>query len=818
MNAGLRKEIRLLLPAWGVAMALAAVPFQWLPRPATPIDIDFGWGNGIAFALGILLLAVSVFGREIAGGMWKTILSQPVSRKVIWKRKLAVFAAGAVLVWLVFWLSSGMGERFSWRLGTASLAVAAAIGGTGFVTTLLFRQALPAFAFSLLLPSLLVPVLGPMADKGFPSWIFGAAVLAVGGYAIAAFRWSFGLLATAEDLGPWLGDLTVSAPWRRERRGREHVAGTIVTGRPVRSLLAKEWRLQRVNLVCGVTVLLLALVVEVILSDAERSETGDGFRTMYSLLILLLPLLAGAVAIAEERRLGLLTGMRLLPVSTARQLCIKLVVTFGVALSLGVLLPALVSGAAASLGGITAEGGGMEPAVLAQLVGVRLLFLDSRIGILAAYALTATAVSLFASSITRSMLGALVLAVVLLGGGGMTIIIVQELWAGGSLWTWVCMVTGVLVCAGLACGNFRAEIVDRRIFGRNFAVIVAGGALATGLTAATFYRTWELFLADPTAAIDAAEPLLKDGADIYQMPGSSRWLVHLPDGRLWAGNGAREGAQGVSFPEDGEFLETRNWAKIGGSSDEICGIRQDGSLWRIFGRRNGFVMEPLADGEWIDLAGGRYHLLAIRKDGTLWGWGWNWAFRLEQGGTTSYVGEPERVGEDADWARILASRRTSLGTKKDGSAWVRYGKGWSEFRRFPSVGSGFRNVAGRFESTLGVGSDGTLWHWWHWRAQALHPKRLGDRSDWKAAVPSWGGIVALDQSGNLWTSRRRVENPTKRLSGESGWVAILTNDDGIYALARDGSFWVFERPERVSDGEYSSLLAPSRWARRVAVE
>ncbi len=828
MNAKLLKEIRLLLPVWAAAVVLVALPFQWMPRwndPSGGFDIDFaGWGKGIGFVLGILLLTVSVFGREIAGGMWKTVLSQPVSRKEIWMRKLAVFGVGAVLVWLIFWVSSGMGERFSWRIGVASLAVAGAMGGTGLAATLLFRQVLPAFAFSLLLPSLLVPVLGPMAEKGFPGWVFGAAVLVVAAYAVAAFRWSYALFSRAEDLGPWLGDLSIRVPGWKARGEGGGVGREVAVGRPGRSLLAKEWRLQQVNLVCGGVVLLLALAVEFALSGSEQSETGDGFRTAYSLLILLLPLLAGAVAVAEERKPGLLAAQRMLPVSAGRQFCVKLAVTAGVALLLGVLLPALVAGAVEAMGGIAGEEEGMGPAGLAQILGFRLAHLESRIAVLAAYALAAVAVSFFASSISRGTLGALVLAVVLFGAGGMAVIVVQEFWAGGYLWAWVWMATGILVCAGLVLGNFRTEMVDGRVWRRNFAVIVAGGALATGATAFTFYRTWELFLEDPTAGIGSAEPLLADGADIYRVPGGwSRWLVHLPDGRFWVGEESREAANGYSFPEDGEFLEIGDWVKVVGSWEEICGIRPDGSLWRIFGARSGLSIEPLAEGKWIDLSGGKYHLLAVREDGTLWGWGWSGVFRLEHEGSAHYIRTPERVGDDTDWVRIFASVRESLGVKRDGSVRMRAPGGggfrWVQFR------SELRAVGGSFGINLAVREDGTLWRWGTGWSYSKPLVRLGNRSDWKAAdATHWDAVVALDQSGVLWggnvwqaSDRWNSESviPTEKMSGESGWVAILADDDGFHALARDGSFWIWGRPAWREDREDFPLLAPSRWGRRV---
>lgn len=837
MSPQLVKEVRLLFPAWLAAVVLVALPFGWVSSMTgwgqgrfgssyLEIGDDFGLlAKGAVFVLGILLLAVSVFGREIAGGTWQLFLTQPVSRAAIWNRKLAVFGFATALVWLVFWLSFGSEDGLSWRIGLGSFAVAAAVGTTGLVATLFFRQVLPAFAFSLLLPSLLGPIVWSMAEKGFPAWIFIDALFAVGIYTLVALRLSQLLLFRAEDLGPWLENLPVSFPQRSVQTVEASAGRPRVLGRSGRSILFKEARLQQMNLICGLVLLPVIFVIELFLRGAERSEMGDGLRTAYSLVLLLLPVLAGAVAIAEERKLGLLAGQRVLPVSAARQFLTKLTVVGGSALLLGLALPLMVAAVVSILGGFTAESGGMEPMGLAYIMGFRLGDVENRILFFTAYALVTGAVSLYASSFSRSTLGALVVAVVFLALGGLVTMVVQEFWTGGHLWTIVAMASAVLVCAALAFWNFQKDVWDARAWRWNVAAIAGSGAVALLLTAFTHYRAWEVYLTNLTEPVLAeAEPMLEEGAEIFPVAG--RWLVHLPDGRLWVSEQPWATAEAFSFPAHGEFLEEDDWVEVAASSYAVAGIRSDGGLWRIAAGDEGrstVRVEVLAEGRWTDIAAGESHRLAVRDDGTMWGWGSSRGFQLEYSRPTTTISKPQQIGNETDWVEAHATDRGSLGGKDDGSMLI-WGGGRGSPRRIEFVGSNVKGVGGDSFVSVAIATDGSLWRWGGRWLYDAPPQRMGDRNDWKDADASWEeAIVALDQEGALWGANlwRSPDDwadewvPSEKMSEHSRWVAVTADDQNIFALADDGSFWNWEMPEWFRKDRPPPLLGPSRRPRRV---
>ena len=105
MNALVKKEIRLLLPAWGTAMLLAAVP-PWFASEYPPDGVItfaglFAWG-------GAIILTVSSFGQEFSLGTFSLLLVQPLKRRRLWIVKTSVLAVAAAIVLVVFCLSCEM--------------------------------------------------------------------------------------------------------------------------------------------------------------------------------------------------------------------------------------------------------------------------------------------------------------------------------------------------------------------------------------------------------------------------------------------------------------------------------------------------------------------------------------------------------------------------------------------------------------------------------------------------------------------------------------------------------------------------------------
>src|SRR6266436_1726773 len=97
------KEIRLLLPAYGMALLLAIVPIWLLPGEAATI---------FSFCFGAVILALSSLGREFALRTFTLQLAQPMERSRIWWTKISVLAIAMITV-MAAWLLSLTSARFA---------------------------------------------------------------------------------------------------------------------------------------------------------------------------------------------------------------------------------------------------------------------------------------------------------------------------------------------------------------------------------------------------------------------------------------------------------------------------------------------------------------------------------------------------------------------------------------------------------------------------------------------------------------------------------------------------------------------------------
>src|SRR6266436_6738874 len=99
------KEIRLLLPAYGMALLLAIVPIWLVPG-------DPGAATIFSFCFGAVILALSSLGREFALRTFPLQLAQPLERSRIWWTKISVLAIAMITV-MAAWLLSLTSARFA---------------------------------------------------------------------------------------------------------------------------------------------------------------------------------------------------------------------------------------------------------------------------------------------------------------------------------------------------------------------------------------------------------------------------------------------------------------------------------------------------------------------------------------------------------------------------------------------------------------------------------------------------------------------------------------------------------------------------------
>ena len=849
MNSLVVKEIRLLLPAYVLALLLAITPLWLLPAPLN--------GNLQALAVilpifGALMLALSSFGREFGTGTFPLLLAQPLPRSRIWWTKITVLACALATVCGLYFLSYPLQAIHEplWYERSPQLAVSLAVAAlvilaSGLWTTLLLRQMVAAFWIALLVPGAILTIL---------LWRERTALtvdLALGLYSAIGFGWAWRQFNGAQEVAWTGGDVSLPGWWSAGDSARSVSRAR----RPITALLWKELQLYRVALVGMGGLFVLHLGIAALRKVVPASdEILAGVLTMFGGIWFIVPLLTAGLSVAEERCLGTLEGQLCQPASNRVQFLIKLL--FALALSGG--LSALLLWTAEEISGAMGAGPGVD--------AIKLVLGGGGLPVLSIIFMAIALLTFYASTFARHFFQALATAV----GVAIVLSLAWEIadagqnpdFAGFILWqkpilrliSWPAMIAVII---WLASGNFRRSSEVRRLWLHNVVALASAVLLIAVFTCAVYNRAWEFLSplepAHGPARINASNPPVFH----FDQYGTA---VVLPDGRLWQDHIAYDPGKaiislGKELPAISlggkwvhltghRFCPGSNWVSEACLYDENAAIQSDGTLWVSEKPTRSFVWsadpgeprttpQPLAgmtrfgpDADWKKVIEERNEssLLLLKTDGSLWVWGTNhWEMHKHKPGLTGF--EPRRVAAQKDWTDVVLSELGIFAWEKNGQAWkVDYRPNASkttEIKVDPELAiercegldhAKWRSLVAE-PLRVGVREDGTLWRFRETRLSDLvrtldlrkAPERIGTDSDWiSAAGDGYRTLVALKRNGTLWKWDLGPQwNPDDwpfphspvRLGAHGDWVAIGRCWDGIISLAGDGSLWHWKSPE-----------------------
>jgi ABC-type transport system involved in multi-copper enzyme maturation permease subunit len=625
------KEIRLLQPAFLTALLLAIVPVWLLPRH--PYDSPESAAL-VPFVFGVVMLALSVFGREFGLQTFALLLAQPLERRRIWWTKSGLLAAAILTVFLAWCLSCTACLRTVSRdfissdaliFGGAAAVVAFA---GGLWTTLLLRQVAAGFWFTILVPGAIA-----MFMSEAQTW---QVLLVLGLYAAAGFWWARRQFLGAQETA-WTGGVVAFPGWR----GAQTTLGAR-NHRPWAALFWKELQLHQVVLM-GMAWLFLMHLVVLWLRRMHYQTHPDAARTaleFFGGIWLVVPLLASSTSVAEERKLGTLAQQMSLPVSRRVQFGMKLVF----ALVIGGLLSALLVCTAEGIGSAFGAGQGM--------FGQKVSPTDVASVLLGCVGLAF--IGFYASTLARNVVQALAAAVVSTIAIWIFAVIAPHPGEVLLLWVWRGFLIYYIAWPALfatflwlAWRNFRSESGTDHLWRRN--ALVLGSVLAGVclLTCAIYNRIWELLApVDPRPGmtrITGGTPVVMRSA------GGSELTAILPDGRLWVdrilydpgllvlalgeGMGFQIGGHWTSHGGN-QLVAGSDWVSAVANFRETVAIRADGTLWvserfrpQPARNRQRSGIEELArlaqvgsETNWQDVIQEHYEwsVVLLKQDGTLW--------------------------------------------------------------------------------------------------------------------------------------------------------------------------------------------------------
>jgi ABC-type transport system involved in multi-copper enzyme maturation permease subunit len=818
MNPLVKKEIRLLLPGFAVCCAPALANFFFRFNPDG--SLQGWWWFVLAFVFSgamAVMLALNSFGVEISSGTFSNLLAQPVSRQKIWETKILLLAVSLLIVG-IFWGGCGLVRLKMIGRDLNFLDLCTGVGTFGLVvfsgglwTVLLLRQVAAAFWFTVLVPGVLLALVAGLFGGESDEFMNGMIVSVLGLYSLAGLFFARWLFFRAQDVA-WSGG-TIVMPEMRGLARLKSATGSLRRWRPQTALFWKEIQLHQSQFVfAGVLALLhLGALATRKFGNFRRNSDMEFILEIFWGLWLVMPMLVGAAAVAEERKLGTLTGQLCLPVKRRIQFAVKFRTMLVLSVLFGTVLPLLL------------EGSRILPDfhILPSnfhFDGGRLLQMDIRQSFfwyclemvngwtpllsLIGMALAIGAISFYASTLARNtlqalapaVLGIIIFAFLIFNAHWPEFIFHYPIWHGPLIY-FIGVPAFVIVLVALSFWNCQHTDPGGSVWRWNTLVAVAALAFVMAATTAIYHRAWEKLT--PFEPAHGAVQFSRLNPPTL----TERWntlSVRLADGRVWADDyGLNFSAENplalflgdirLASPGGGHFYDGSNWINVIGFWSERAGIKVDGTLWvskkpahreRLAGggwkmSKPGNLVQFGGETNWSSIAQFGLSMFLVKNDGTLWYWGirTNWNGKTEWPGLQSFT--PQRLGAGSDWAEVFPADNQVYLRQIDGSVW----KTWvdtqsSQQTKELEPGFSIQRTEhfehGKWRSTttvwsglsyrLGIRDDGTFRiradqklnqqsHSYEWAAVDL---QLGKSTNWLAVAGRGEKVVTLKDDGTLW--------------------------------------------------------------------
>jgi len=836
MNALVKKEIRLLLPAFLIGVALT-FSNCFLTEDQRGLNAFVSVVSFFSCSAIAVFMALSSFGAEISSGTFSMLLAQPVSRHRIWRTKTLLLAAALFMggfLWCailylrfeVFKHPKGLGDFWDIFLGTWMFLLVIYSGALW--TVLLLRQMAAAFWLTLLTPGVIVMLITGLWPENHPAACEPVVIAGLLIYSLTGLWFARRLFLRAQDVA-WTGGVISLPDWNFFAARSENAVSTR-NQKPIFALLKKEFQLHRVTFI-GMGGLFLLHFGVVAFRHAHQNPQDYFWKNLdenlgfIGVLWLMVPLLIGCASVAEERKFGTMESQLCLPVSSRVQFAIKFFFT----LLFGGLLSLALFGLAETIG---------------MVMGVKNLFFvsnesfsQSGVGILLAF-VALPVLAFFASTLTRNILHALAAAIATAVGFGIimtaanivavvhpTVVFRVVLWQG-LLVDYIAIPALLATFVWLAYRNFKSLHENRHLWRRNVLGLTAAVVFSATLTTAIYQRVWELLT--PLEPAHGAACLSVSQSPIIQINNRLALTILFPDGRLWLSSviyrSEHRGNWDKPVGLDGKhFVGSSNWVDVATSYQTIVGIQSDGSLWLAETERGPIILtwnQPLVQNQrpiemtrlgnetnWRGVLGLGAFPLLLKQDGTLWRWGTNrlddvnyWQNDWWDKWPGLHVFQPYRLGTESNWAgmffagygipclkqndgrvwRLLwgtPNNRTDSHEIKPG-VWVEPAPGDADSKqtKWQNFDTGYYTYGHSIR--IDIRTNGTMWtrdilSWTNDLPSYGRPVQVGSETDWKAVAGRWNTLLAVKTDGSLW--KWDAESQPNKLS----WKRLGNHSDWV---------------------------------------
>src|ERR1039458_7056548 len=343
MNTRLAKETRDLLPLLVGSLLLISAPYLiWHSQ-------DAGLGYAL-LGMACVVMGGNCFGSEFQHRTLSLLLSQPIARSVIWRDKMLVLGASLLASWLVLVVCLSVWcpvlDRDLWP--ALILIPLCAFCGAPY-WTLLLRHGIGGMALAVAAPGSLLALNALVADRMPASerWSATSAVILLAIYCALVYGLGYSKFKALQAVDGPSRDLALPA-------SLEAVLVRPLTRMSARfhsqfaTLLKKEFRLQQISFLLAGLFVLVAGLGACLFNSYHDVAVGITVADCF-IFVVILPLIAGATSVAEEKGWGMAEYHLTLPPSALKQWTAKMLAALSTSLGLGLLLPIAVFLAGAAL-------------------------------------------------------------------------------------------------------------------------------------------------------------------------------------------------------------------------------------------------------------------------------------------------------------------------------------------------------------------------------------------------------------------------------------------------------------------------------------
>ncbi len=673
-----------------------------------------------------------------------------------------------------------------------------------------------------LVPGVLIAIVGGFFGGESDEFMLGMVASVLGAYSLAGFFFARWLFFRAQDL-QWSGGAIVLPELRGLRRLKAAGSG-VRAWRPHSALFWKEIQLHQSQFIFAGVLLVLHLGVLAArqFGNFRKNSDTEFILEIFWGLWLVLPLLTGAAAVAEERKLGTQAAQLCLPVRRRTQFAVKFRMALMLSVLFGAVMPLLLEGQRILPkihllpSGMVAHAVGQGQLNTGQIcfwfvgqtmdsLSPLLLFIGMALAIGAIAFYTSTLARNTLQALAPAVLGVVIFTFLLFNASAPEFLFRSQdhelffhLWHG-SLIYFTGVPTFFIVLTALAFWNSQQPAPGLAAGRRN--LLAFAGALLTVVivTSATYHRVWEkLTPFEPahgaTRLTRTNPPVLKTTYDYF--------TLRLTDGKIWANAYGLNVNQGnplayflgnirlTSFGLN-NFYPGSNWVSLVHNwHGDVTGVKMDGTLW-VSSKASSFqwrgddgwnISKPAdlvrfgSETNWSSQVWHGYSVLLVKTDGTLWRWGlkdrnnttWrNWP------GLRTFT--PRQIGTQTNWAKVFLTGNQPNIRKTDGSVWSLWADSNSK-----------------------------------WPTEELEPDFKIQRQPfleddtWRSTTDNWSGAryrlgiradgtfrICADQQFDKKSNAYELTSVDHQFGTASNWLAVAGRGKQVVTLKDDGTLWVW---------------------------